>query len=211
MNIISKNLLKKSTKKSAKRSTKKSAKRSTKKSTNKSVSNNTQEKKNVIKNVKKNVKLNNKKRTTKRKQNKLNKNLDKLRDNLLKIRKQNQPHFGKTYVQNMSNTDFNGINISDTNSRLNGIVMYYAPWCPHCHSMVPVLNEVADKVYENSNMSDVVIGSVDCTLDDNQVLNNNMNIMGYPTLKLYKNGEYLEDYSGPRDANALLLTIEKLR
>jgi len=207
MNIISKNLLKKTTNKSAKKSTKKSTKKSAKKSTKKTASNKTQDKKNV----KKNIKLNNKKKTTKRKQNKLNKNLDKLRDNLLQMRKQNQPHFGKTYVQNMSNTDFNGINISDTNSRLNGIVMYYAPWCPHCHSMVPVLNEVADKVYENSNMSDIVVGSVDCTLDDNQVLNNNMNIMGYPTLKLYKNGEYLEDYRGPRDANALLLTIEKLR
>ena len=151
------------------------------------------------------------KKTVKKSQLLLAKNIDKLRQKLLKIRKQNQPHFGNTYVQNMSNNDFNGIDIESSNPRKTGIVMFYAPWCPHCHSMVPVLNEVADNIYENANTNDIIVGSVDCTSSSNQDLNDTMNIMGYPTLKLYVDGKYIADYSGPRDANALLLTIQKLK
>lgn len=150
-------------------------------------------------------------KTVKKSQLLLAKNIDKLRQKLLKIRKQNQPHFGNTYVQNMSNNDFNGIDIESSNPRKTGIIMFYAPWCPHCHSMVPILNEVADNIYENSNTNDIIVGSVDCTSNSNQDLNDTMNIMGYPTLKLYVDGKYVSDYSGPRDANALLLTIQKLK
>lgn len=180
-----------------KKQTKKTNKKANKKSTNKKSTN---------------KKLISKKRNqTEIKQANFNKKLDMLRDKLLKIRKQNQPHFGNTYVQNMSNDDFNGANIANSNPRKTGIVMFYAPWCPHCHSMVPVLNELADNIYENANTNDIIVGSVDCTSNSNQDLNDTMNIIGYPTLKLYVDGKYVSDYSGPRDANALLLTIQKLK
>ena len=184
------NNLKKQTKKTNKKSTNK--KPVNKKSTNKKL-------------------ISKKRNQTEIKQANFNKKLDMLRDKLLKIRKQNQPHFGKTYVQNMSNDDFNGIDIANSIPRKTGIVMFYAPWCPHCHSMVPVLNELADNIYENSNTNDIIVGSVDCTSNSNQDLNDTMNIIGYPTLKLYIDGKYVSDYSGPRDANALLLTIQKLK
>ena len=90
------------------------------------------------------------------------------------------------------------------------IVMFFAEWCPHCHNLVPVFNNIANKVYQDSSMNNILVGSVDCTRDDNQSLNDSLDIMGYPTIKLYKNGKYVSDYNGPRDENILFLTIEKL-
>ena len=77
-------------------------------------------------------------------------------------------------------------------------------------NIVTIFNNIANKVYEDSSRDNILVGSVDCTRDDNQSLNDSLDIMGYPTIKLYKNGKYVSDYNGPRDENILFLTIEKL-
>jgi hypothetical protein len=50
--------------------------------------------------------------------------------------------------------------------------------------------------------SSVVIGNVDCTLDDNKDLCEKYEVRGYPTLKTFEGG-VAKDYEGSRDYDGL--------
>jgi protein disulfide-isomerase-like protein len=81
----------------------------------------------------------------------------------------------------------------------NTFVKFYAPWCGHCKSLAPDWDTLAD---QNAASSSVLIGSVDCTTDENKDLCEEHGVSGYPTLKYFKDGK-VEDYSGARDLNSL--------
>ena len=52
---------------------------------------------------------------------------------------------------------------TDGNGTTNGkwFIKFWAPWCPHCRHLSPTWNELADTLYQNS---DVRIAKVDCTI-----------------------------------------------
>jgi len=81
----------------------------------------------------------------------------------------------------------------------NAIVKFYAPWCGHCKRMAPDWEKLGD-AFEAS--SSVVIGNVDCTLDDNKALCEKYEVRGYPTLKTFEGG-VAKDYEGSRDYDGL--------
>jgi thiol-disulfide isomerase/thioredoxin len=99
-------------------------------------------------------------------------------------------------------------------------VDFYASWCSHCHDLAPtweVLAEVmvdagqqlgkqhpddySDKEYEEARkvQMPVVIAKVDC-VQHPKVCNDDQNIQGYPTLRLFVDGEPWRggDYRGHR-------------
>ncbi|KAL7469577.1 hypothetical protein ACHAXS_009832 [Conticribra weissflogii] len=78
---------------------------------------------------------------------------------------------------------------------------FYAPWCGHCKALAPDWDALADE-YTSSNS--VIIGSVDCTDEENSELCNDSGVQGYPTLKYYIDGNLEgEDYQGARSFDAL--------
>ncbi|CAG5133306.1 unnamed protein product [Candidula unifasciata] len=82
-------------------------------------------------------------------------------------------------------------------------VKFFAPWCGHCKRLAPTWDDLA-KDFQSHPVS---IDRVDCTLhkatcDDNQV-------RGYPTLKLFRNGEFLKDYRGSRTLEELHEFVKK--
>jgi len=81
----------------------------------------------------------------------------------------------------------------------NVFVKFYAPWCGHCKSLAPDWDALADQ-YAGS--PSVLVGSVDCTADENSDLCSAHDVSGYPTLKYFKDGT-AEDYNGGRDLDAL--------
>jgi len=118
-------------------------------------------------------------------------------------------HFGNTRVRILRNSDFDNQSLNRENSNRSGLVMFYAPWCPHCTNMIPTLNKLANDMSHDKMLSQRgLLGAVDCT--EQSDLARNMNVAGYPTIKIFKNGKYVGDYQGSRDGRELKNFIAKL-
>lgn len=61
-------------------------------------------------------------------------------------------------------------------------VEFYAPWCGHCKALAPEWEAAATQL-----KGKVAVAKVDCTKE--QALCQKYEIQGYPTLKLFRNGE----------------------
>lgn len=94
---------------------------------------------------------------------------------------------------------------SDFDSRIAeheaALVMFYAPWCGHCKRLKPEYAKAAEDLIRND--PPVALVKVDCTEAGKETCNKN-SVSGYPTLKIFRNGEYSQDYNGPREANGIV-------
>lgn len=81
--------------------------------------------------------------------------------------------------------------VLDPNS--DALVEYYAPWCGHCKSLVPIFSAVGSRV---KDVEGLVIGKMDATANEVEGLN----IQGFPTIKFYKKGNKSNpiDFNGER-------------
>lgn len=83
-------------------------------------------------------------------------------------------------------------------------VKFYAPWCGHCKKMAPDYQELGAKF--NVDGQKVKIAKIDCTV--HKTFSEKYKIEGFPTLKLFVNGEPV-DYQGERTKAAMLDFIQK--
>ncbi|KAK5650473.1 hypothetical protein RI129_001502 [Pyrocoelia pectoralis] len=88
------------------------------------------------------------------------------------------------------------------------LVMFYAPWCGHCKRMKPQFMKAADELKAEGINGRLAI--FDCT--ENPKITEEMDISGYPTVRLYVNGKYVKDYVGNRSMDDLISFMKtKLR
>ncbi|XP_050423081.1 protein disulfide-isomerase A3 [Adelges cooleyi] len=100
-------------------------------------------------------------------------------------------------VVDLSDSDFE----SSVAQYDTSLVMFYAPWCGHCKKLKPEFEKAAKSLLKED--PPVTLAKVDCTEAGKETCNK-FGVSGYPTLKIFRNGEISKEYSGPRDAGGIV-------
>lgn len=77
------------------------------------------------------------------------------------------------------------------------MVEFYATWCPHCHRMMPIVEQVKELTAGNANI-------IQLDIDKNQEAAEAENVESVPTFIIYKNGNEVWRQSGEIDGEILL-------
>uniref|UniRef100_A0A8C6YDJ1 Protein disulfide-isomerase A3 n=1 Tax=Naja naja TaxID=35670 RepID=A0A8C6YDJ1_NAJNA len=101
-------------------------------------------------------------------------------------------------VLELSDDDFDS-GLADRNVAL---VEFYAPWCGHCKRLAPEYEAAATRL-----KGIVPLVKVDCTANSETC--NKYGVSGYPTLKIFRNGEESGAYDGPRTADGIVSHLKK--
>ncbi|KAB2097890.1 hypothetical protein ES319_A01G201400v1 [Gossypium barbadense] len=88
----------------------------------------------------------------------------------------------------------------------NVLLEFYAPWCGHCKKLAPILDEVAVH-YEKD--ADVLIAKFDATSND--ILDENFDVRGYPTVYFRSANGNITPYLGNRTKEDIVDFIKKNR
>ncbi|CAN0527332.1 unnamed protein product [Rangifer tarandus platyrhynchus] len=85
-----------------------------------------------------------------------------------------------------------GDNFRETLKRKkHALVMFYAPWCPHCKKVIPHFTATADAFKDDRKIACVAI---DCVKEKNKDLCQQEAVKGYPTFHYYNYGKFVEKY-----------------
>ena len=82
-------------------------------------------------------------------------------------------------------------------------VKFFAPWCGHCKALAPKFEDLANKLAD----SEIVAAQVDCTA--NGEICRQESVRGYPTLRFYNDGAFVEQYKGSREADSMKSWLEE--
>lgn len=100
-------------------------------------------------------------------------------------------------VLDLGDSDFN-TRVAETETTL---VMFYAPWCGHCKKLKPEYAKAAEMM--RTDDPPIALAKVDCTEAGKETCSK-FSVSGYPTLKIFRNGEMSSDYNGPREAAGIV-------
>lgn len=81
------------------------------------------------------------------------------------------------------------------------MVLFYAPWCPHCKSMMGDWRKLRNRVGPKMDI-------VDVNCDEKPEMAEKYNVNGFPTIILFKNGKKIH-FEGPRKLQNFLEFVKE--
>lgn len=82
------------------------------------------------------------------------------------------------------------------------LIDFFATWCGPCKSQAPIVDEVAKELEGKA-----VIGKLD--VDENPDSAQKYQVMGIPSLKVFKGGEVVEEFTGLQQKDTLVEALKK--
>jgi thioredoxin 1 len=82
------------------------------------------------------------------------------------------------------------------------LVDFFATWCGPCKSQSPIVDEVAKELGDEA-----VVGMID--VDENPDTAQKFQVMGIPSLKVFRNGEVVEEFTGLQQRSTLTEALKK--
>lgn len=82
------------------------------------------------------------------------------------------------------------------------LVEFYASWCPHCHHMMPVVDQIKTLLEGTSDVYQFEI-------DDNKQLAEQENVQSIPTFIVYHNGREMWRHTGEITGELLLAKVQQ--
>ncbi|KAG5215850.1 hypothetical protein JEQ12_001426, partial [Ovis aries] len=73
----------------------------------------------------------------------------------------------------------------------HALVMFYAPWCPHCKKAIPHFTAAADAFKDDRK---IACAAIDCVKEKNKDLCQQEAVKAYPTFHYYHYGKFVEKY-----------------
>jgi thioredoxin 1 len=88
-------------------------------------------------------------------------------------------------------------------STLLVLVDFWASWCGPCQAMGPIIDELAKEVEGKFKVAKV-------NVDENQELAVKYGVMSIPSLKIFKNGQIVKEFTGVQSKMILKNELEKI-
>jgi thioredoxin 1 len=82
------------------------------------------------------------------------------------------------------------------------LVDFWAPWCGPCQMQGPIVDALAGEVAEKAKIYKI-------NVDENQEIASRYGVMSIPALKVFKNGELVDEMTGVHQKEQLLEVITK--
>jgi len=92
--------------------------------------------------------------------------------------------------------------VLDASAKKPVLVDFFATWCGPCKAQSPIVDEVAKELGDSA-----VVGKID--VDENPDTAQKYQVMGIPSLKIYRNGQVVEEFTGLQQRNTLTDALKK--
>ena len=132
-----------------------------------------------------------------------------------KAKKDDKLIYGESkYVKELKPSDFKVIDLKRKLVPLDGkptITVYYAHWCPHCHSpeMTQLWESLAEALHKKTSIQTAAFNA-DYNSKHNEIAEAN-GIQGFPTIQYSDNRKISPiEYIGPRDPKSILSFLHQV-